>query len=239
MKSNLLLILSVLFFLSCSKNEDSAPPTSGMPMIKTITVDSNVIGSYWYDSQGRITCSRTNQSPGIDSTVYVYGNTGLEKRMYYDGILMQTEHGILENGNLVSMNGIKPDSSSFWSFYYTYDENGFLIREIHKDNDTTETWRVEYQVVEGNVISMNRSNYFPVVFTFEYYPGTTNSLGSLEQGPFMGKYSKNLIKKTMITYSSGTSGEEDYAYEYYENGWAKKMTVIFASQTNVLYITYW
>ncbi|MEI6885715.1 MAG: hypothetical protein WCO02_14580 [Bacteroidota bacterium] len=239
MKSNLLLILSILVFLSCSKNEDSAPANSGIPLIKTITADSSVIGSYWYDNLGRITCSRTNQSPGIDSTVYVYGKNSLEKRIFNGGILMQTEYGVLVNGNLVSMNGIKPDSSSFWSIYYTYDENGFLIREIHMDNDTTETWRVEYHVVEGNVISMNRSNYFPVVFTFEYYQGTTNSLGFLEQGPFMGKYSKNLIKKTRITYSSGTTGEEDYAYEYYENGWVRKMTVNFASQTNVLSFTYW
>jgi antitoxin component YwqK of YwqJK toxin-antitoxin module len=236
MKSNLLLILSVLLFLSCTKNDECTPPTSGMPLIKTITVDSNVIRNYWYDSQGRITCSRTNQS---DSTVYGYGNKSLEKRLYHDGILMQTEHGILENGNLVSTNGIKPDSSSFWSIYYTYDENGFLIREIHMDNDTIETWRVEYQVMDGNVISMRRSNYIPVVFTFENYPGTTNSIGFLEKDPFMGKYSKNLKKKTMITFSSGTSGEEDYSYEYYENGWVKNITVIFAPQTNVLYITYW
>jgi antitoxin component YwqK of YwqJK toxin-antitoxin module len=236
MKSNLLLLLSVLFFLSCSKKDDSKPPTSGMPLIKSITIDSTVLRSYWYDSQGRITCLSTNQ---LDSTVYFYSNNSLEKRMYNDGILMQTEHGILENGNLISMNGIKPDSSSYWSIYYTYDENGFLIREIHMDNDTAESWRVEYQIADGNVISMNRSTYFPVVFTFEYYPGTTNSLGFLEQGPYMGKYSKNLIKKTMITYSSGTSGEENYAYEYYENGWVKKITVLFASQTNVLYIAYW
>ena len=236
MKSNLLLFLSVLFFLSCSKKDDSTPPTSGMPLIKSITIDSTVLRRYWYDSQGRMTCSSTNQS---DSIVYVYGNNCLEKRMYNDGILMQTEHGILENGNLVSMNGIKPDSSSYWSIYYTYDENGFLIREIHMDNDTTETWRVEYQVVDGNVISLNRSNYIPVVFTFEYYPGTTNSIGFLEQEQFMGKYSKNLRKKTIIKFSSGTSGEEDYAYEYYENGWVKKTTVIFGSQSNVLNFTYW
>ena len=236
MKSNLLLLLSVLFFVSCSKKDDSTPATSGMPLIKSITIDSTVLRSYWYDSQGRITCLSTNQ---LDSTVYFYSNNSLEKRMYNDGILMQTEHGILENGNLISMNGIKPDSSSYWSIYYTYDENGFLIREIHIDNDTFETWRVEYQVVDGNVVSMNRSNYIPVIFTFEYYQGTTNSIGFLEQEQFMGKYSKNLRKKTIITFSSGTSGEEDYAYEYYENGWVKKMTAIFAPDTNVLNFTYW
>ena len=170
MKSTLILIFSVLFFLSCSKNKESAPISSGTPLIKTITVDSKVIASYWYDSQGRITCSRTIEDSVIDSTVYFYGNNSLEKKKYHDGNLIEIEHGILEKGNVVSINGIKADSSSFWRTYYTYDENGFLIREIHMDNDTTETWRVEYQVVDGNIISMNRSNYFPVVFTFEYYP---------------------------------------------------------------------
>jgi hypothetical protein len=239
MKTNLLLILFVLFILSCSKNDEDTPPASGTPLIKTVTSDSTVVRSYWYDSQGRITCSRAVEDMIIDSTVYLYGNNNLEQKKYHDGNLVEIEHGILENGNLVSMNGMKADSSSFWSTFYTYDDNGFLFREIHMDNDTAETWRVEYQVADGNVLSMNRTNYFPVVFTFEYYPGTTNSLGFIVQGPFLGKYSKNLIKKTMIAFSSGASGEEDYTYEYYENGWVKKMTVTFASQTNILYFTYW
>ncbi|MGA2823421.1 MAG: hypothetical protein ABSE72_07830 [Bacteroidales bacterium] len=239
MKSILFLILSVLFLFSCSKKENGSSSTSQRPLIKTISFESTLKGSYWYDSQGRITCSRTIESPDIDSTVYFYANNTLEKKLYHDGILSEIEHGILENGNVVSMNGIKTDSSSFWSTYYTYDGNGFLIREIHMDNDTVETWRVEYQIVDGNVVSMNRSNYIPVVCTYEYYPGTTNSLGSLKYVTFMGKNSKNLIKKSTWNYSSGSSGEEDDTYEYYENGWVKKVTSINGSQTIHSYFTYW
>jgi len=50
---------------------------------------------------------------------------------------------------------------------------------------------------------MNRINYLPLVCTYEYYPGTTNSLGSLgnmvtNMVPNMGKKNKNLIKKVLI-----------------------------------------
>jgi hypothetical protein len=240
MKSNLFLVLSVLLLLSCSKKEESSTSASHTPLIKTISFDSILVGSYWYDSQGRITCSRTNEAPGIDSTVYIYGNNSIEKKKFYDGIIIELEHGVLENGNVVSMNGNKADSSSFWSTYYTYDENSFLIREIHMDNDTIESWRVEYQISDGNVASMNRSNYIPVVYNYEYYPGTTNSLGYLENTiTFMGKKCKNLVKKTLVDYSAGMSIEVDYSYEYYENGWVKKMTSTTGTQTINAYFTYW
>jgi antitoxin component YwqK of YwqJK toxin-antitoxin module len=238
MKTNLFLIFAVLFLFSCSK-KDSSSSTSQKPLVKTISFDSTVVQSFWYDNQGRITCYRTIESPGIDSTVYFYNSNTLERRLYYNGILSETEHGTLENGNLVFMKGIKADSSSFWSTYYTYDGDGFLIREIHMDNDTVETWRAEYQVADGNVVSMNRSNYIPVVCTYAYYPGTTNSLGSMKNVTFMGKNSKNLIKKSTWNYSAGSTGEEDETYEYYENGWVKKVTSINGSQTIHAYFTYW
>lgn len=240
MKSSLLLILSVLFLLSCSKKENSTSSTSQKPLVKTISVDTTLMGSYWYDGQGRLTCSRTLESPVIDSTVYFYGNNSLDRKKYHDGTLIEIEHSILESGYVVSMNGIKADSSSFWSTYYTYDENGYLIHEIHMDNDTVETWRVEYQVVNGNVVSMNRINYIPLVCTYEYYPGTTNSLGSMENIDRFGFYkSKNLVKKISINYSFGTPIEEDYTYEYYDNGWVKKMTSTVNTQITNNYFTYW
>jgi hypothetical protein len=198
-----------------------------------------MVGSYWYDSQGRITCSRTLEANVTDSTVYYYINDSLETKKYRDGILVEIEHGLLEKGNVVSMNGMKADSSSFWSTYYTYDENGFLILEIHMDNDTGETSRVEYQVVDGNVVSMNRTNYLPVVYTFEYYPGTTNSLGFLSTSTYMGQKSKNLVKKTIMEYYFGTPITVNYTYEYFENGWVKKMTNITGTQTIQCYFTYW
>ena len=239
MKTNLFLIFAVLFLFSCSK-KDSSSSTSQKPLVKTISFDSTVVQSFWYDNQGRITCYRTLESPGIDSTVYFYNSNTLERRLYYNGILSEIEHGTLENGNLVFMKGIKADSSSFWSTFYTYDGNGFLSREIHMDNDTVETWRVEYQIVDGNLVSLNRSNYFPFVCTYEYYPGTNNSIRLLPyMFTFMGKTSKNLVKKLTISYSPGTSIEENYTYEYYENGWVKKLTNIQSTQTLHIYFTYW
>lgn len=240
MKSNLLLIFSVLVLMSCSKKDDTTSSTSLSPMVKTISFDSTVVQSFWYDSQGRITCSKVLESPGVDSTVYSYATNTLEIKLHYDGILAEIEHGILENGNLVSVRGIKADSSSFWSTYYSYDSNGFLIREIHMDNDTVETWRVEYQIVDGNIVSMNRTNYIPVTCTYEYYPGTTNSIRLLPyMVTFMGKTTKNLLRKVITSYYSGTTIEENNMYEYYGNGWVKKLTNIRGTQTLHLYYTYW
>ena len=240
MKTNLCLILPVFLLLSCSKKDESSPSVSQNPLIRTISFDSTLVGSYWYDNQGRITCSRMYESPEKDSTVYIYGNNSIEKKKYYDGILTELEYGVLENGNVVSMNGMKADSSSFWSTYYTYDENGFLIREVHMDNDTVETWRAEYQIADGNVVSMNRTNYIPVVYTLEYYPGTTNSLGYLNNTiTFMGKKCKNLVKKTLVEFSGSISIEENYTYEYYDNGWVKKMTITTSAITSKTYFTFW
>ena len=240
MKSNLFLILSFLFLLSCAKKENNTLSDSQKPLVKTTSFDSTLVGSYWYDGQGRLTCSRTLESPVIDSTVYFYGINSLDRKKYHDGILIEIEYSILESGHVVTTNGIKADSSSFWSTYYTYDENGYLIREIHMDNDTVETWRVEYQVVDGNVVSMNRTNYIPLVCTYDYYPGTTNSLGSMENMDRLEFYkSKNLVKKISINYSSVTPLEEDYTYEFYNNGWVKKMTSTLSTQTTNIYFTYW
>ena len=240
MKTNFLLFILILVVFSCSKKEDKTPSTSQNPLVKTISFDSTVVQSFWYDNQGRITCYRTIESPGIDSTVYFYNSNTLERRLYYNGILSEIEHGTLENGNLVFMKGIKADSSSFWSTYYIYDGNGFLIREIHMDNDTVETWRVEYKIVDDNLVSMNRTNYIPVTYTYEYYPGTTNSIRLLPYMlTFMGKTNKNLVKKLTTSYYPGTSIEENNTYEYYGNGWVKKLTNIRGTQTLHCYYTYW
>jgi hypothetical protein len=176
--------------------------------------------------------------------VYNYGNNTLEIKTYQDGKLNEIEHGLLEKGNEVSINGISADSTSFWSTYYAYDANGFLIREIHMDNDTIENWRVEYQVTDGNIVSMNRINYLPLVCTYEYYPGTTNSLGSLgnmvtNMVPNMGKKNKNLIKKVLINYAYGTPGEEDDSYIYYANSLVKEEISTTGPQTIHIYFTYW
>jgi YD repeat-containing protein len=239
MKTRILLFLGILLIAACSKDDETTPAQPGTALVKTITADTTMMASYWYDSQGRLTCSMLNAAPGMDSTVYFYGTNSLEERMYYNRVLLQTEHGIMQNGNLVSINGIKPDSSSYWSVHYTYDADGYLLREIHMDNDTVETWRTEYQVTDGNIVSINQGNYVPMVYTYEYYPGTVNSLGPYNQGTFFGKSSKNLVKRATIAFSSGTWFVEDYAYEYYDNGQVKKMIVTVGSETVVFNVTYW
>ena len=113
MKSNLILILSFLFLLSCAKKESNTLSTSQKPLVKTISFDSTLLGSYWYDGKGRLTCSRTLKSPVIDSTVYFYGNNSLDSKKFHDGTLIEVEHSIIESGQVVSTNGIKSDSSSF------------------------------------------------------------------------------------------------------------------------------
>ena len=240
MKSNLLLVLSVLLLFSCSKKDNNGIPGSQNPLIKTISFGSTLMGSYWYDSQGRISCCRSVETPDIDSVVYSYGNNTLLTMRYFNGILGEIEHGILVNGNVVSIKGNKADSSSYWSTYYTYDANGFMIREIHMDNDTVETWRAEYQVADGNIVSMTRTNYIPEVCTYEYFPGTTNTLGILQHNvTFLGKNSKNLTRKIITTYSSGNPGEEDDTYQYFDNGWVKEITSKMGSQTISIFVTYW
>jgi YD repeat-containing protein len=229
----------ICFLLSCKKKESVSSSTSRVPLIKTISTNSAVIIEYWYDNQGRMTCSREVNDKVIDSTVYTYGNDSVERRFYENKTLAEVEHGTLENGDVTFMSGNKTDSTSFWKTYYTYDQNGFLIREIHMDNDTVETWRIEYQIQNNNIITINRINYIPAVYSYEFYPGTTNSLGIQEKyGPYFGKSNSNLSKKCTITLDLGTAVQNN-SYDFFDNGWVKKMTSITGTDTIQTYYTYW
>lgn len=238
MKNLLLPLLFIMFFLSCSKEKETVPVTPTIPLIKSISIDSTIVAEYWFDSQGRMTCSMTQSQGSNDSTVYIYNGSNIEKRSYYNGILAETEKGVLENGHLVSVHGVSSIAGTFWDIYYTYDEDGFLLREIHMDNDSVESWRIDYTVFDGNVISMTRTNYMAVTMTFEYYPETINSLGLLDQGQHMGKYSKNLKKSSLINYGLG-SLQSNYSYEYYDNGWVKDMSMIIVTDTITMHFDYW
>jgi len=238
MKTKVMFILLICLVFSCKKS-DSDSSSNTVPLIKTLSTDSHVIGNYWYDDQDRMTISRMVDGNSIDSTIYTYGNNSVERRFYRDNTLVEVEHGTIENGNLVLMRGNKPDSSSYWSTQFTYDNNGFLILEVHMDNDTVETWRVEYQVQNNNIIKMIRTNYIPVISTFDYYSGSTNSLGSITKiGTFYSKNSSNLMKRCTMTYDIGTF-EQIYNYEYYDNGWVKKLMSITGSDTVNSFYTYW
>jgi hypothetical protein len=239
MKTKAMFILMISLILSCKKSDNDSFSNTPVPLIKTLSTESDVIGNYWYDDQDRMTISRMVGDHSIDSTVYSYGNNSVEKRIYRNNTLVEVEHGTIENGNLVLMKGNKPDSSSYWSTQYTYDNNGFLILEVHMDNDTVETWRVEYQVQNNNIIKMTRTNYIPVTATMDYYSGSINSLGSIiKTGTFYGKNSSNLMKRCTMIYDFGTF-EQNYNYEYYDNGWVKKLMSNIGSDTVNSFYTYW
>ncbi|MDP4282440.1 MAG: hypothetical protein Q8867_09880 [Bacteroidota bacterium] len=241
MKSKLLILLSVIFLFSCSKKDDNSTSGSKKPLVKTFSEENIILGSFWYDSQGRVTCCRLFESPDIDSTVYLYGTDNLVRTTYINGKLQEIEHGSLENGKVVSSKGNKADSSSFWSHYYTYDENGYLIREIELNKDSVERWREDYQIKDGNYISMtHRDNNTQSVFTYEYYPGTSNSLksmGSLVLSKFYE--STNLVKKVEFSFDSIQPVTEEFSYTRYDNGWVKTMTETSGSHTSTVTFTYW
>jgi hypothetical protein len=239
MKTKLLLLVLLCLLFSCKKKETENPVTSLVPLVKTMSNKTKVIGRYWYDNQGRMTCSAVADGSQTDSTVYTYGNNSIVRMFYLDDVLYEVENGTSENGHVTYMSGHKTDSSSYWSAYYTYDANGFLVREIHMDNDTVETWRAEYQIFNNNILTYTRLNYLPVVYLYDYYPGTTNSIGVLDKyGPNFGKWSTNLARSCTITYNSGTLVQY-VSYEYFPNGWVKKLTGITGTDTTDIFFTYW
>lgn len=239
MKTKMIFILMIFALFACKKKESDSSPGSTAPLLKTVSIGSSVVGKYWYDSQGRMTCQILVEGTAKDSILYSYGNNSVETLLYINNQFAQFEQGTLINGNVVQMRGYKPDSTSAWSAQYIYDANGFLITEIHMDNDTVETWRNEYQIQNNNIVGMNRINYAPLNITYEFYPGTINSLASVEKiSTFYGKSSTNLVKKMTWASASGTL-EENFSYEFYTNGWAKKAISITGSDTVTSYYTYW
>lgn len=239
MKVKILLFLLICTLFSCRKSQTDSSSASLIPLVRSVSIKSSVVANYWYDNQGRMICSRIVNDYGIDSTVYVFGSNSVERRLYTNGELKEVEHGILENGQVTSMIGNKTDSTSFWKSYYTYDQNGFLIREIQMDNDTVEAWRKEYQVQDNNVTSMNRMIYIPLLLQYDYYSNTINSLGTIARaGTFYGKNSSNLVKSETYIYSFGTF-HQYFSYEYFDNGWVKKSTSVIGSDTVSSSYTYW
>jgi hypothetical protein len=241
MKPLHLLIYSLLLLASCSKEPDNTTPGNlSTPLVKTITADTTLVARYWYDIQGRLTNSWVYENPYIDSASYTYGNNTREKLFYVNGHLQEIEHGVTENGKLVSVSGLKADSTSYWKTFFYYDANGYLIREIHMDNDTVETWRTEYTIQDGNMTAMHRINFLPLDCSYEYYPNSVNSLSAMQPMDRLAAYqSVNLVKTITIKYAIMPAYTESYAYEFYNNGWVKKTVVTMGSGSHSLSYTYW
>jgi hypothetical protein len=120
-------------------------------------------------------------------------------------------------------------------YTYSYDAQGYLIKETSFDEggfftDTTiNTW------LEGNLLSSfhSRYNQNPGLLlsentTYTYYADKANSIGDENQGIFfLGKSSKNLLKA-----SNSGSGEFIYTYTYDASGRV-------ASEGGYLYYTYY
>ena len=234
----IILFLSLFLFQSCSKKENPIGPLG--PLLKMLTLDGLVFYSYLYDDNGRITIMTSSGIPygnQFDSTTFYYQDNMVTKKLYTDGILSQIEYGTIHNGFMVSMHGAKIDSSLYWNIDYTYNANGFLIREIHNENGSVSTWQVDYEIVDGNVGSKIRTGTNPVTYTYIYYEGSLNTLGIIQQGTWVGTYNKNLYKS--VTRKNNFTNTVPYFYTFDDNGFAKTFGYRTDSYPLILDVSYW
>jgi hypothetical protein len=124
---------------------------------------------------------------------------------------------------------------------YTYDNNGYLIKVSAGagfDMDSFE-YNADSNMVRGYGYSPN-SGY--TIYLNDFY-GAANTLGNRNFGKaFLGKSSRNLIKKTTsyYIYQGDTSLHiTDYAYTYNDSGWAVSQTTTNGSGSFTRRYAYW
>lgn len=123
--------------------------------------------------------------------------------------------------------------------FYEYDQQGYQTKQVRKvtimynsvddmvkgteirsythENGNLTTIQVDYSV--GTVSYTKIYNYF----YYPEYPDYRNN-----QSPYMGKSSKNLVKKMEIIDGDAVNNStSDYSYDFYDNGLVKSEHIVF------------
>lgn len=123
---------------------------------------------------------------------------------------------------------------------YEYDTNGFLVRTLEGD------WEIINTVLDENV-TYTASYYNGNLLTsesFEHFGDKLNNTNtslfncfdySKTGTGFLGKFGKNLQKKSVFT-NSGTHYTYEYSYNFDERGRITKMTVSTGNYYSITYI---
>jgi len=220
---NLLLTVSCVLALSCSKDDDPDPPSGDVDLVKTqviVFVQSgtpDLTVNYYYDDQRRLT--RSLFSSG-DSITLEYLSSQIIERSYRGSFLDSEVTYFLGTTGLV-------DSSARSAGQLTtgvrYNGAGYRVELREYDGSNALVSRHVHQYTGGNEVasySYDGNGNLDYSQTNTYDTGHPNSLGHAAQGQaYLGKSSANVNTQVVRTdHSANQSVTYRYEYDYDSGG---------------------
>ena len=233
MKIRQFLFLLIIFAFGCNKNKKDS-----CVIVKIATSyngNPSSIISYVYDEKGRL--KRMSDSQGSstdfqyfpDSVVSLQTNT---RTVYY-----------LNNSGYADSSKVRftvnPNQLAFDS-RYTHNAEGFLTEEriifsqSYNGSILRDTSYNRFTIANGNVMKVQYANSPEIIY--EYSPmEARHYLLNAGQLPFLGKSSKNLILKTLL---SNGSVQSSFSYQLDADGNVSRSTETFSNALWVHDFTY-
>jgi hypothetical protein len=244
-----LLLLWVIVFTSCSKNDDSSQSFSTYLVKKVIVVDESDSSTtiYNYDKNKLI----TEEIKDEFLFTYEYTDTSvLVKTIKHVDIIDQVSLYIIKNGLAVKSIGLWPKDgygellATGDTTIYHYDSNNHLIETLNYINTYLKSKSVNTWDSNGNLIKTEEYDYQyqddPVMInTYNYY---LDKPDVRDYGlSFRGKPSRNLINTftmgyNIAPYSSSYSLVHKYTFD--DKGRPKKETITSEHGFREMYYSY-
>lgn len=242
----LLLLVSLFTIISCSKDNDSATPTSNVTdltgcKVLSITND-NYQTVYAYNSNGSINTITEYYTTDPTTPVEVYTYTHASGTITYTnksgrekGSYTINATGKVTSSNITYYNGPDPTTATSGVMTsYEYNANGNLTKRTVTSASSSGSFTTTYTYIwaDGNItneISVSQSGGTSNT-SYTYYTDKSNAFSSLTSlTEFTGPDSKNLIK----TSSNSITGSlnESYTYEFDAGGKPIKTIVTDNSNT--------
>jgi len=219
---SLLISFLVLFAIlsGCKKNDSGTP----FKRIHTITNNGNVIYTYEYNSDGKVSGeTMVLGAPFGYITTYTYSGNTITVNTIFDQSGSKIDTFNLNPQGYISDNGAFISTVHHSTFVHEYDNSGQLTKSTINNNIA----QVEhYTYTNGNLTlytttPMGGSSYEN---HYEYYLDKENTLSNEHMGMnYWGKSNKNLVKTETYTTSS-YSHKYNYTYEYDQDNYVTKRT---------------
>ncbi|MCX6243124.1 MAG: hypothetical protein NTU98_00315 [Bacteroidetes bacterium] len=219
MKTKLLLAVLAIFlsaFYSCKKTENTGTPVASQTRIKSVTfadTSGAVIESalYAYDAHGRLaTMSFTLYPlPSQGTMRFEYSANKVVRKGFTTGtspvdILTydMNSSGLAVKGVEVMYDSLGLSTGDSIFSTWQYDQAGYPIHHVQYQNpDSTGLLDYTYQISGGNTVSSTlQTGTYSTTFTYDYWPGSKNSISNLTMGQsFLGTPSANLLKSESVS----------------------------------------
>ena len=228
---NLGIIFFAIYTCACKKSTNDSPVPTGSTSPSCILKSQNDLDdtsttTYEYANNKVVKVANAKYK---QSFVVTYGADKATLNIVSEDFSYTATLPIGSNGKFSSLsysttedNTIEYDTS-----FYTYDQNGYLIKEISKNTTSVngvKTRTVDstmYTISDGNIMTRKRiSKYGTTTTNYTYYADKANkSMFSLGNSfdyftGLIGTNSKNLVK----TYSNGGLELNSYTYETNDKG---------------------